>query len=203
MYNKRVNLQKSLRGFGLSLIVCVAAITALSGCSMLSDLVEAKPQVTVLPSEEAPLLDEALDVDITRPMPTPTDEWDNWRAGRDEQFAVEMSGYLQDVGAAIGVDGLESPSDTYLEDGYVGVAPFGDYCIAAISFGNTEAELSLSILSRINFDVSILALPTSDYESLHRFADYYRDWCAIGGDWPGTPPGETELFEEETPLDQA
>ncbi|OJU87830.1 hypothetical protein BGO17_02505 [Candidatus Saccharibacteria bacterium 49-20] len=190
----RVNLANSHRGTRLALVVCVAATAfLLSACSVpnlfATDGRQVSP-VTPKPNSGTPeAQDPFLEIDITRPADPPTDEWLNWTVGRDETYAEEVSGYLEKLGTMVGVEGFESPNDYYMEQGYGAVAPFGDYCIVVLNFDESYDGMSLAVLSRINFDASIIAKPTSDYESLKAFANYYRTWCAQGGDWPGTPPG--------------
>jgi hypothetical protein len=200
----------NLKARGLFLVVCVAAAAVLSGCVPLSVFPEeAAPSWHTPTPLEAPAPDDAedilTDVDITRPMPDNPeyDEWVNWREGRDEAFAAETQTYITQLGESIGISGMESPSDFYLEGGWIAVAPFGDYCIAAINVVDEQSfidgEMSLSILSRINLEAEVLAMPTTDYQSLASFAEYYRSWCAVGGPFPGTPPGsDVDVTTEDT-----
>jgi hypothetical protein len=183
MYNKYVNLQKMLRGLGFVSIVCVAAITMLSGCIALPSPLQATPDKNALIPQEPPNVD-ITDTDITRPMDPPLDEWVNWTQGRDEQKAVAMQAAMNELSAITGIDKLERPNQRYVDQGYAAVAKFGDYCIAAITFSDTDDQLGIALLSRINFDAEVILMPTENFDKMKAFVSYYRGWCQ-GGEWPG------------------
>lgn len=153
-----------------------------------------------VPQEE---LDELFaHVDITRPDPKgPMDEWVNWTAGRDEEFVAEVQEQLSTLGAQLGIEGLEAPSDYYVENGWIGVAPYGPYCIVGVRTtqeGLKTGSYALSVLSRINWEAEMHAVQTTELEALKQFAAFYSDWCHEGGDWPGTPPGSKTQIEINT-----
>lgn len=198
-----MNLTQLARGARLTMVACVAATAVLlSGCSMPSvraqEIVPAPAETEI---EAAPPTDGDPQIDITKRLDPEMDEWVNSREGRDEAYAAEVVDILAEYGIALGIQGFESPNDAWMNEGYGGVAPFGDYCIAALYFDTESDMIALDILSRINYEVQLYTDPTTDLEALRGFADFYRTWCAEGGEWPGMPPSDTSdttVDSEET-----
>lgn len=197
---------------GLFLVVCVAAAAVLSGCFPAPTVGQPASPDWSVPSPatpESPSSDDNetfVDIDITRPMHDNPhyDEWVNWTSGRDEVYADEVAGLLSELGTSIGVSGLESPSDHFLDGGWIGVAPFGDYCIVAVNAIGPEAYdqgiIAVSILSRINLEAEVLTPATNDYAALTAFTAHYESWCDQGGPFPGPPPGtDLDVTVEDQP----
>lgn len=172
------------------MIVSVATITLLTGCSLLPDSdAQARPVPTPLSLDELPT--DAMDFDVTTPMSPPYDEWVNWTSGRDPQYAAKDRPYLKELSMLTGIDGLESPSEQYLSEGYAGVARFQRYCVITVAPSPVdEDKAALTIVPRINFAAQVIMPEVNHHESYEQFTEFYRNWCD-GGEWPGIFPGET------------
>lgn len=132
-----------------------------------------------------------MDYDVTTPMSPPYDEWVNWTEGRDAQYVAKARPYVEELSTLTGIEGLESPSEQYLGDGYAGVARFEQYCIVTVAPSPVDTEkAALTIVPRINFAAQVIMPEVNQRESYTQFTDFYRDWCG-GGEWPGIFPNET------------
>jgi hypothetical protein len=105
-------------------------------------------------------------------VPPGYDELRNWSSG-------ETDASMTAVGKLMGVTDLTFPFAEYVDQGWVGVAPFEKYCIISFrSVGESPAtdKLSAAVLSRYNTRMTIL-ISAGTPKQLKLGVDKARDYC--------------------------
>lgn len=150
-------------------IVCVAAITILSGC--VPSVMAEKPN-TLSPGAEA----ESDSIF--------SDRLEEWMDDRDEARAASLSTELSEISEWLGVEGLETPGSVPLSQGWVAVAPMGTMCFVAVGIDNQTTEdgsIAVTILGREYSDPTLIDLPwSSDYDWLKAALDEFEPYCDGG-----------------------
>lgn len=137
-------------------MACVAAITlSLTACAVQPDVVFVTPSPTQAPSQE---------------LPAGYDELENWTNG-------EILAGFDDLSSVIGVPEIMIPYASYVDEGFIGVAPLETSCIVAFSSIASDAangnSVSIAVLSR--FDESLTeVVPGVALEDVKDVIDGFR-----------------------------
>ncbi len=149
-------------------LACVAAFA--TACS--SGSADPKGAASPTSSEQGTLSPSKPPASTAPVTPSGYDELKNWSTG-------ETDASMTAVGKIMGVDNLTFPAADYVDAGWVGVAPFEQYCIIAFrSVGKQPAKdmLGVAVLSRYNTRLDILIEPGTP-QQLKPAINKAREYC--------------------------
>lgn len=123
------------------LIACVAAVSITTGCSS-----SAARKTVQIPTTQHTTNQIPSGHGISEVNPANYDEWSNWATS---QVVPGMSQAAQ----LWGLDAIVVPQQGYLDQNFIGVAKFQQFCVVAFSTDGADTgsgHISMVILSRYN-----------------------------------------------------
>lgn len=181
-YSTPVNLSK----LSAVLVTCVAVTLSMSACTLPDGIRKFEPKPE--PSASA--------------APTETyDEWVNWTAGTKTEMPVEYKESVRAFSEQLDLGVVfEQPADTYIDQGWVGVAQYGSLCIIAFGIdeqSTADGSVMLTVLSRYDISMTVATNWSDDYDQIRTDLTDYTRWCETGGPIPLPAEGGDISLQEQ------